>query len=53
MPADTVRAAHLFSCDDVSATVRELARRHRAEHGSEPSIAVLPYGHLTVPWLKA
>ena len=35
-----------------SATVRELARRHRAEHGSDPSIAVLPHGHLTVPWLK-
>jgi len=49
MPAETARAAHVIPCDDVSATVRELARRHRAEHGSDPSIAVLPHGHLTVP----
>jgi nickel-dependent lactate racemase len=52
MPAETARAAHVIPCSDVSATVQELARRHRAEHGSEPSIAVLPHGHLTVPWLK-
>jgi nickel-dependent lactate racemase len=49
MPAETARAAHVIPCEGVSATVQELARRHRAEHGSEPSIAVLPYGHLTVP----
>jgi len=49
MPAETARAAHVIPCEDISTTVRELASRHRAEHGSEPSIAVLPYGHLTVP----
>ena len=49
MPAETARAAHVIPCNDVSATVQELARRHRAEQGSEPSIAVLPHGHLTVP----
>jgi len=52
MPAETARAAHVIPCDDVSATVQELARRHRAEHGSDPAIAVLPHGHLTVPWLR-
>jgi nickel-dependent lactate racemase len=52
MPAETARAAHVIPCEDVSATVRELARRHRAEHGSDPAIAVLPHGHLTVPWLR-
>jgi len=53
MPAGTARAAHVIPCDDVSVTVQELARRHRAEHGSDPAIAVLPHGHLTVPWLRA
>jgi len=52
MPAETARAAHVIPCEDVSATVRELAHRHRAEHGSDPAIAVLPHGHLTVPWLR-
>jgi len=52
MQAETARAAHVIPCDDVAVTVQELARRHRAEHGSELSIAVLPHGHLTVPWLR-
>jgi nickel-dependent lactate racemase len=53
MPGETVRSGHVIPCDDVSATVRELAQRHRAEHGGEPSIAVLPYGHLAVPQLTS
>ena len=53
MPAETVRSGHAISCDDVSATVRDLSDRHRSEHGREPSIAVLPYGHLTVPRLAS
>jgi nickel-dependent lactate racemase len=52
MPAETARAAHVIPCDDVAATVQELSRRHRAEHGTNPSIVVLPHGHLTVPWLR-
>jgi nickel-dependent lactate racemase len=47
----TTEAAHLNYCEDVSATVEELRRRHLAEHGREPTIAVLPHGHLTVPRL--
>jgi nickel-dependent lactate racemase len=50
--AETVRSGHLIPCDDVSATVQALSDSHRTEHGSEPSIAVLPYGHLTVPDLR-
>lgn len=48
---ETTEAAHLRYCADVSATVRELRRRHRAEHGREAAIAVLPHGQLTVPRL--
>ena len=52
MAPEVARSAHVIPCDDVSATVRELARRHRTEHGTEPSIAVLPYGQLTVPQVQ-
>jgi nickel-dependent lactate racemase len=52
MPAETVRSGHVIPSNDVSATVRELAQRYRAKNGGEPSIAVLPYGHLTVPDLR-
>jgi nickel-dependent lactate racemase len=47
----TTEGAHLNYCEDVSATVEELRRRHLADHGREPAIAVLPHGHLTVPRL--
>jgi nickel-dependent lactate racemase len=51
MPRETVESAHLNYCEDVSQTVESLRRRHVSEHGGEPSIAVLPHGHLTVPRL--
>jgi lactate racemase len=47
LPPETVRAAHLAPCSDVSeAVVQELAR---SSNGSR--IAVLPQGPLTVPYL--
>ena len=49
MSRSTTEAAHLHYCEDVSATVEELRRRHLAEQGREATIAVLPHGHLTVP----
>ena len=49
MSRSTTEAAHLHYCEDVSATVEELCRRHLAEQGREATIAVLPHGHLTVP----
>ena len=52
MSRETTEAAHLNYCADVPATVEELRRRHRAEHGREATIAVLPHGHLTVPRLS-
>jgi nickel-dependent lactate racemase len=53
MPRETVEAAHLRYSADVSETVEALRQRHVTEHGEEPSIAVLPHGHLTVPRLRA
>ena len=52
MSRETTEAAHLNYCADVPATVEELRRRHRSEHGREAAIAVLPHGHLTVPRLS-
>jgi len=49
MSRETTEAAHLGYSAGVSATVEDLCARHRADHGREPSIAVLPHGHLTVP----
>ena len=51
MSRETTEAAHLRYCEDVSATVEALRQRHLSEHGSEPAIAVLPHGQLTVPRL--
>ena len=53
MSRETTEAAHLRYCADVSATVEALRRRHVAEQGREPSIAVLPHGQLTVPRVVA
>lgn len=52
MSRETTESAHLGYSDDVSNTVAELSARHRAEHGREATIAVLPHGHLTVPRLR-
>jgi nickel-dependent lactate racemase len=43
------KTAHLHYCEDVAATVEGLRQDFRRRHNEEPSIAVLPYGHLTVP----
>ena len=45
---ESLRAAHLAPCPDISATVaEELARR-----GPEARVAVLPQGPLTIPYLE-
>jgi len=47
IPPDTLRHAHLDSCDDIGAAVRdELARL-----GPAARVAVLPQGPLTIPYL--
>jgi len=54
MSRETTESAHLYYCQDVAETVERLRERHRAQHGGrEPTICVLPYGHLTVPQLQA
>jgi nickel-dependent lactate racemase len=47
LPDETVRAAHLTPCHDLSATVNELLQGH----SSEARIGVLPQGPLTIPYL--
>ena len=45
---ESLRAAHLAPCPDISSTVaEELARR-----GPEARVAVLPQGPLTIPYLE-
>lgn len=45
-------AAHLRRSEDVGRTVAELRGRFRSENGGrEPTVCVLPHGHLTVPQL--
>lgn len=44
---DTVRAAHLTPCSDISAAVQE----RLSELGADATIAVLPQGPLTIPYL--
>lgn len=51
MSREMTESAHLAYCADVAATVEQLRERHRAEHGREATLAVLPHGHLTVPRL--
>jgi nickel-dependent lactate racemase len=46
---EQTKTAHLHYCEDVAATVEGLRQDFRRRHSEEPSIAVLPYGHLTVP----
>ena len=41
--------AHLYHCEDIGDTVERLREEFRRRHNEEPAIAVLPYGHLTVP----
>ena len=51
MSREQTESAHLGYCEDVAATIGALRTAHVAEHKREPSIAVLPHGHLTVPKL--
>jgi nickel-dependent lactate racemase len=51
MSRETTESAHLHYSEDVSTTIEALRKRHAGEHGREPSIAVIPHGHLTVPRL--
>jgi len=47
LPDAIIRAAHLASCRDISATVGELLRAN----GGGARVAVLPQGPLTIPYL--
>jgi nickel-dependent lactate racemase len=48
---EATESAHLRYSEDVALTIAELRARHVRERDAEPSIAVLPYGQLTVPRL--
>ena len=47
LPDESVRAAHLVPCRDISATVRE----RLSQLGPDARVAVLPQGPLTIPYL--
>ena len=47
LDAETLRAAHLTPCEDISAMVAAELERH----GPESRVAVLPQGPLTIPYL--
>ncbi len=49
MSPQQTEVAHLNYCEDVGDTVERLRGEFRRRHNEEPSIAVLPHGHLTVP----
>ncbi len=51
MSRETTESAHIRYCEDISATVEDLRRRYKEQHGREATVAVLPHGHLTVPRL--
>jgi nickel-dependent lactate racemase len=48
LPPETVRAAHLTPCKDVSVAVAD----ELAKAGGDARIAVLPQGPLTIPYLR-
>mgnify|MGYP001312767952 CR=1 FL=1 len=45
---DTLQAAHLAPCGDISATIAEELEKH----GPDARVAVLPQGPLTIPYLE-
>jgi predicted metal-dependent hydrolase len=45
---EITQRAHLKSCRDIAATVREKLK----QYGSEARVAVLPQGPLTIPYLS-
>ena len=47
LPDETVRAAHLIPCADITATIAQKL----AALGPAARLAVLPQGPLTIPWL--
>jgi nickel-dependent lactate racemase len=49
MSRQQTETAHVHYCEDVGDTVERLRGEFRRRHNEEPSIAVLPHGHLTVP----
>ncbi|HIA03995.1 MAG TPA: hypothetical protein EYN66_19205 [Myxococcales bacterium] len=46
---DTLRAAHLVPCADISAMIAE----ELDKHGPDARVAVLPQGPLTIPFLES
>ena len=48
LPEETIRAAHLFPCRDIAALIAQKRRTN-----PHTSIAVLPQGPLTIPFLAA
>ena len=52
MSREMTERAHLRYSDDVGETVASLAAEFESKNGGEPSIAVFPYGQLTVPRLR-
>ena len=53
LEAGTVRAAHLTPCEDVSATVAELARRVEEKSGERAKVLALPSGFQAIPTVQA
>ena len=53
LAAETVRAAHLTPCADVSATVAELARRVEEQSGERAKVLALPSGFQAIPTVPA
>lgn len=53
LEAETVRAAHLTPCEDVSATVAELARRVEEQSGKRAKVLALPSGFQAIPAVQA
>jgi len=53
LDAGTVRAAHLIPCEDVEATVGELARRMEGESAERAKVLALPLGFQAVPIVQS
>jgi nickel-dependent lactate racemase len=52
MSRELTEKAHMRYCADVGETVSTLAAEFRRRNGADPSIAVFPYGQLTVPKIQ-
>ena len=49
LDATAVRASQLIPCDDIGATVAELAAHVEREHGRPATILAMPYGFQAIP----